>query len=58
MSNKVDLLGSKCGRLKVIRENPVRANDGKVKWDCVCDCGMDALGMRGKFCDCSILCCI
>lgn len=39
MGNKVDLLGSKCGRLEVIRENPVRANDGRVKWDCVCDCG-------------------
>ena len=39
MGKKLDLLGSVFGRLTVIQENTERANDGKVKWICVCSCG-------------------
>lgn len=39
MGKKIDLLGSKHGRLEVIKENPIRANDGRVRWDCICECG-------------------
>lgn len=39
MPKKIKLEGSVFGRLIVIKENPVRTNDGKVRWDCKCDCG-------------------
>lgn len=33
-----DLTGQRFGKLVVLKENPVRKN-GKVYWDCQCDCG-------------------
>lgn len=39
MSKKINELGKKYGRLTVIEENPIRAKDGKVLWNCICDCG-------------------
>ncbi len=38
MSKMVDLTGQKFGRLTAIK--PVRKpNDGKLYWECLCDCG-------------------
>lgn len=39
MGGKVEMLGMKYGRLEVLKENPTRSNDGRVNWDCICDCG-------------------
>lgn len=39
MPNKVEMDGKRFTRLVVIKENPIRATNGKVKWDCICDCG-------------------
>lgn len=39
MGKKLELKGQTFGRLTVIKEEPVRSNDGKVKWFCKCDCG-------------------
>ena len=39
MGKKIDESGKRFGKLTVIKENPNRSNDGRVMWDCVCDCG-------------------
>ena len=39
MGKKIDMVGGRYGRLKVLEEDKTRANDGRVKWNCVCDCG-------------------
>lgn len=39
MPKKIDLTGKVFERLTVLAENPIRSNDGKVKWDCICICG-------------------
>ena len=39
MGKKIDMVGGRYGRLKVLEEDNTRANDGRVKWSCVCDCG-------------------
>ena len=36
---KIDLTGQRFGRLVVVREIALRANNGSVQWECVCDCG-------------------
>jgi hypothetical protein len=35
---KIDLSGERYGRLLVVSEHPERKN-GKVRWNCFCDCG-------------------
>lgn len=35
----LELTGQKFGRLTVESQNPVRTLDGKIRWNCVCDCG-------------------
>lgn len=39
MPKKLDITGQKFNRLLVVQENG-RTNDGRVKWLCVCDCGI------------------
>lgn len=39
MGTRIDLTGKQFNRLTVIKEDPVRANDGRIKWICQCDCG-------------------
>ena len=34
-----DLTGQKFGRLTVIRDSGLRASNGSVKWECLCECG-------------------
>lgn len=34
-----DLTGQKFGRLTVIRDSGLRASNGNVKWECLCECG-------------------
>ena len=47
MGKKIDESGKRFGKLTVIKENPNRSNDGRVMWDCVCDCG-NLTTIRGK----------
>lgn len=35
----VDLTGRKFSFLTVVGQSPDRARDGRIRWDCVCDCG-------------------
>lgn len=46
MAKEINLVGKKFGMLKVLGRSPLRDNNGKVKWRCLCDCGMksDPLG--------------
>ena len=37
--NKLNLKGQRFGKLLVKEEDPIRSNDGKLKWICQCDCG-------------------
>lgn len=39
MPAKSNLLNQRFTRLLVVGENPTRASNGKVMWDCLCDCG-------------------
>lgn len=39
MPAKIDITGRRFGSLVVIREDATRSNDGKVRWECRCDCG-------------------
>lgn len=39
MPKRLNLLGQKFNRLKVIGKNPVKAPDGRTRWICVCECG-------------------
>jgi hypothetical protein len=39
MGSKRNLLGQKFTRLTVISENPTRNIFGRIRWDCICDCG-------------------
>lgn len=39
MPAKVDIKGCRFGSLVVIREDATRTSDGKVRWECRCDCG-------------------
>ena len=39
MSRKIDLIGEKFDRLTVLSENPERSKGGRIRWNCVCDCG-------------------
>lgn len=38
-----DLVGQKFGRLKVLKMNENRSNDGHIMWDCICSCGNEDL---------------
>lgn len=38
-ANTPDLIGSKFGKLTVIRKTDERTNGGEVLWECKCDCG-------------------
>lgn len=35
----VDLIGQHFGRLYVLHEDPIRTNEGRIKYVCRCDCG-------------------
>lgn len=39
MSNVKDLTGMKFGRLTVVSRDESTVGSGKIKWNCVCDCG-------------------
>ena len=39
--------GKKCGRLTVISESPIRTNDGRIQWNCTCECG-NSVTVMGK----------
>jgi len=40
MSRKpIDLTNKKFGRLTVVADSGLRANDGSVFWECICECG-------------------
>lgn len=47
MSSKRDLNGKRFGRLTVVAEAQERASDGKVRWECVCDCS-EAVTVIGR----------
>ena len=59
MGNKLELLGKKFGRLTVIQEYGKDKN-GKVLWECQCDCGKKTVSLgsnlvRGKSLSCGCL---
>ena len=59
MSNKLELQGKKFGRLTVIKEYGKDKN-GKVLWECQCDCGNKTVSLgsnlvRGKSLSCGCL---
>lgn len=59
MGNKLELLGKKFGRLTVIQEYGKDKN-GKVLWECQCDCGNKTVSLgsnlvRGKSLSCGCL---
>lgn len=59
MGNKLELLGKKFGRLTVIQEYGKDKN-GKVLWECQCDCGNKTVSIgsnlvRGKSLSCGCL---
>ncbi len=35
----MNLIGQRFGRLLVIKRSRTRTSDGRLRWDCVCDCG-------------------
>ena len=37
------MVGKKFGMLTVIKKSDVKKN-GKVMWECLCDCGIEKLG--------------
>ena len=39
MGTMVSLTGQKFGRLLVLQQSTFKSADGKLWWDCVCDCG-------------------
>lgn len=40
--NAIDITGQKFNRLKVIKQSNIR-KDGKICWQCVCDCGAEII---------------
>ena len=45
--NLVDnLVGNRYGLLTVLKKDPIRANNGAVKWICQCACG-NIISVRG-----------
>lgn len=38
MGKKIDLTGKQFGRWTVIKEDPIRAKDGRINWVCQCTC--------------------
>jgi hypothetical protein len=39
MGIEIDLIGQKFGRLTVESKNQIRSLSGKIRWNCVCNCG-------------------
>lgn len=37
--NAIDIVGKRYGKLTVLRKTEERDNQGRVLWECVCDCG-------------------
>jgi hypothetical protein len=43
MSNKINLIGQRFGKLIVLSENSIRTNSGQIRWNCKCDCGLETI---------------
>ena len=39
MSQKIDLVGQRFGRLVVVEKTNIRSSNGEISWECLCDCG-------------------
>lgn len=39
MSDVIDIVGRRFGRLVVIRKTNIRSQSRHIKWSCICDCG-------------------
>ena len=47
MSNLVDITNQKFGRLTAVRRSAMRSKDGRIQWECLCECGA-AVVVRGS----------